>query len=267
MAARDDAHDRRLSWCVERQEVATCIVYAGPETVRGGSGFYAQNNSQFDAVGTGDLISLVGKTRFSDILDGGLDVDTLNLTDSNDAFFLHDSYSGFHQWLELSPDSSGRDSHVRLVELEVINAGAGDDIIDMTSEDYSLASLDMTLNGGAGDDVLWAGHGDDILDGGVGMDILNGGSGNDSLTGGSGADIFEFTITGGDDIITDYNRAEGDVIKLYRREGFPEEFTNALVVPDATDGKIIWSDGINQVSISFESDFTVSGLDIQYELI
>jgi len=199
------------------------------------AGFYAHNDGQTDVVGTQQLVSLSGKTRLSDVLDGGVDIDTLNLTGSADAFFLHDSFSGFHQWLELSQDSSGRNSHARLIELEVINAGDGDDVIDMTSEDYSLASLDMTLNGEGGNDILWAAQGDDTLNGGTGSDVLNGSSGNDTLTGGSGADIFEFTATSGNDTITDFNKNE-DELHFYFREGEAEE----TAVASINNGIVAW---------------------------
>ena len=231
-------------------------------SVQWSAGYYAQNMDQTNAVGTGNIVQLTGKTRFSDVLDGGVDTDTVNLTDSSDAFFLHDSYSGFHQWLALTPDSDGRDSYARLIELEVVNAGDGDDVIDMTSEDYSLDLLDMTLNGEAGDDILWAAQGDDTLNGGTGNDILNGSSGDDTLTGGSGADIFEFTATSGNDTITDYNQGEGDILRVYRRSTDTSE-----VSVDAVQDKIMWQADGNTVTIDFDTDITATNVTIEYELI
>ncbi|TPL40602.1 type I secretion C-terminal target domain-containing protein, partial [Mesorhizobium sp. B2-4-6] len=73
-----------------------------------------------------------------------------------------------------------------------------------------------TINGNAGNDTLIGGAGNDLLLGGVGNDLLIGGAGADQLTGGTGADTFkldhlELNIK---DIITDYNKAEGDQIDL-----------------------------------------------------
>ncbi len=68
------------------------------------------------------------------------------------------------------------------------------------------------LTGGAGNDTLHGGAGNDTLTGGAGNDILSGGLGNDILTGGTGADTFK--ASGGNEHITDYNKAEGDVVDL-----------------------------------------------------
>ena len=48
-------------------------------------------------IGTGQKIKLAGKNKFEDVSDGGADADILRLTDTSDAFFLHDSFSGFYE--------------------------------------------------------------------------------------------------------------------------------------------------------------------------
>jgi len=55
------------------------------------SGYAAQNVSNDASVGTHQKIDLAGLNRFSDVIDGGADVDTLNLTDGNDAFLFSTS--------------------------------------------------------------------------------------------------------------------------------------------------------------------------------
>lgn len=70
------------------------------------------------------------------------------------------------------------------------------------------------INGGAGNDTLTGGLGDDILMGGTGDDTLEGGPGSDVLVGGSGKDTFIINQGSGYDIIYDYSKADGDVIKL-----------------------------------------------------
>jgi Ca2+-binding RTX toxin-like protein len=67
-----------------------------------------------------------------------------------------------------------------------------------------------TLHGYDGDDILTGGADNDILFGDAGNDRLNGGAGKDRLTGGAGADTFIYS--GGNDIITDFNAGEGDVL-------------------------------------------------------
>ncbi|MCP4344459.1 MAG: type I secretion C-terminal target domain-containing protein [Desulfobacterales bacterium] len=55
----------------------------------------------------------------------------------------------------------------------------------------------------------------DTLTGGGGNDFIQGGIGEDELTGGAGADRFVYTrLTDGNDMITDFNPEQGDVIDL-----------------------------------------------------
>jgi hypothetical protein len=181
------------------------------------SGYVAKNVGNIDSIGTGQVISLEGMNRFSDVIDGGDDIDVLNLTDGNDAFFIDDVYSDHHSSLVLSPTTQGINSTARIVNLEVINAGAGNDIVDLTSANFVLTT-GVTINGEAGNDVLWGSNGDDIINGGDGDDVIFGGAGNDTLTGGAGSDIFQFTATSGRFTITDFD-AQYDSIEYYYSEG------------------------------------------------
>lgn len=76
-----------------------------------------------------------------------------------------------------------------------------------------------SLEGGVGDDVIYAygdddylggGAGNDTLDGGAGNDTLAGGTGNDRLTGGAGDDTFVYQPGDGHDTITDFNSGSSD---------------------------------------------------------
>ncbi|RVU35308.1 hypothetical protein EOI86_20775 [Hwanghaeella grinnelliae] len=68
----------------------------------------------------------------------------------------------------------------------------------------------MTIEAGAGDDVLIGGSGNDVLDGGAGDDTLAGGTGNDVLDGGSGADDILFNRGDGVDTVDTDSNAAGD---------------------------------------------------------
>ncbi|MDA9005986.1 hypothetical protein N9J36_00035 [Litoricola sp.] len=219
-------------------------------------GSYAKNVGSTNLVGTENLISIKGYTQFSDVVDGGADIDELVLTESKDAFFLHDSYSALHSTLSTTADNTA----ARLIDLEMISAGNGDDLIDLTSENFSLASIDMTLNGEAGNDILWAAQGDDTLNGGTGDDVLNGSSGDDTLTGGSGSDTFEFTATSGHDRIKDFEVE--DVLKFYRRSSD----TNDAVIDEVND-QVTWQADGHTVTIDFDTDITATNVTIEYELI
>jgi Ca2+-binding RTX toxin-like protein len=69
----------------------------------------------------------------------------------------------------------------------VINAGAGDDVVDASG--LSAAAIQLTEDGGNGNDVLIGGDGDDTLLGGAGDDVLIGGPGQDLLDGGLGDNL------------------------------------------------------------------------------
>ena len=188
--------------------------------LRFGAGFAAWNLSSSFQVGTNELVGIAGKVQYQGVLRGGEGYDRLVLSDEDDAFFLHDSYSGFHEDLTLTDDSSGHGSTARIAGVESIDGGAGDDVIDMVSPDYSLAGLQMQLSGGAGDDVIWGSDADDEIEGGTGDDILFGGAGQNTLRGGTGADTFQFTASSLDTSVRDFNLAEGDRIEIFESDGF-----------------------------------------------
>ena len=68
-----------------------------------------------------------------------------------------------------------------------INALAGDDVVDASG--LAANSIELTLDGGDGNDVLVGGAGDDKLFGREGDDVLRGGPGQDALDGGPGNNI------------------------------------------------------------------------------
>ena len=220
----------------------------------------AVNVAADEDIGTGRSIALSGYNRFNDVADGGQGLDTLILTDTNDAFFLDDSYSGLHSALSELVDQG--QTVARMIDLESIVAGDGNDIVDLTSSNFTLSDQSITLNGGNGDDVLWSGHGDDNLLGGNGNDILFGGSGNDTLTGGEGRDVFEFTSTSGTDQIADYSFEEGDSIVFYRQKNDlgPATF-------DEANNHLVWSGADAVVTVEFLTDVSGNELSIRYELI
>jgi Ca2+-binding RTX toxin-like protein len=68
-----------------------------------------------------------------------------------------------------------------------VKALAGDDVLDASS--VATGAIQLTLDGGDGDDILVGGDGNDTLLGGPGDDVLIGGPGNDSLDGGAGDNV------------------------------------------------------------------------------
>jgi Ca2+-binding RTX toxin-like protein len=67
----------------------------------------------------------------------------------------------------------------------VINGLGGDDVINASG----FTGMQVTANGGDGDDVLIGSAGNDVLTGGLGDDVLLGGGGQDVLDGGPGDNV------------------------------------------------------------------------------
>ncbi len=175
-------------------------------------GYVALNVGGKNSLGTGEVISLVGYNKFSDVVNGGeSEFDTLELSSGDDAFFLHDHYSDFHGSL------SGNTARIDTVD--IILGGMGNDIIDLSSLDFDTSQTDLTVFGGSGDDVIWSGEGDDRIYGGEGRDSLFGSGGDDVLIGGTEADVFKFTSSCGANTIEDFSIRDGDQIELFFKPG------------------------------------------------
>lgn len=183
------------------------------------AGYFARNVSSDSQTGTDVRISLEGLVKIEAVSDGGSEGDRIQLSDESDALFLHDAYSGFHSALTLSQDYNGNNSATRISHIEEIYGLGGDDIIDLTSPDYSLAGDFILVFGGQGDDQIWGSDANETLNGGAGNDTLFGGTGTDSLTGGAGADTFEFTRTSTDTSISDFDPTQGDSLQFYNTGG------------------------------------------------
>lgn len=93
--------------------------------------------------------------------------------------------------------------------IEHFIGSAGDDSVTAAGSYFPVE-----LNGGNGNDRLVGSHGNDTLLGGNGNDTLLGGDGDDLLVGGAGADVFDFSTSNGNDILKDFNAAQGDRIGL-----------------------------------------------------
>ena len=191
--------------------------------------------------GTEELVSAAGKGRIQDLFFGSADPGTLFLTDSDngDALFLDDIYTGL-------PDEVAENT-ARLFRLHEIAAGAGDDIIDMTSQRFKYTGGALSISGGDGDDIIWANNGrnklfgdagNDRIIGAFGVDIIAGGSGNDRMHGGGGDDIFTFCENWGVDTVEQL--ADGTVT-LWFCSGSMDNWDS---------GTLTYTDGANSVVVS-----------------
>ena len=211
-----------------------------------------------DLLDGGDEDDLLMGGPGADILTGGLGDDFAAYLTSSDGVTVR-----LHSLQASGGDAEG-DTWGDLVTVRYTKEGlvfeeTVPDIINLVGSDHNdvLAgdSRDNALFGGDGDDKLYGGpgggddsllgeDGDDALYGGIGDDILVGGPGADRLAGGQGADGFWFEPgdTGdSNDVITDFNPAQGDRIVL---SGYVEtSFQDRYWIPDGSTDTYVDLDG------------------------
>lgn len=205
------------------------------------NGFYACHTGHGGSWdGTGELVVLKGKARFTDIVAGSSDRAVLVLSDraAGDAIFAEDIYTAL-------PDGIP-EMQCRVNGIDEIRAGAGDDIVDLTGTQFEY-SCGVTIYGGDGSDTIWSSGaastlfgdaGNDRMVGGAGDDRFTGGSGDDSMHGGGGNDIFCFGENWGNDSVEQL--ADG-MVTLWFVSGSAEKW-NA--------DTLSYCDGENSVSVS-----------------
>lgn len=192
--------------------------------------------------GTEEKVQLNGKNVVGDIFNGAVnDVNILLLTDSEngDALFVDDIYGA--SYLDAGRQQS------RLANVDEIRAGAGNDLVDLTSQRFAYIGGGMTVRGGSGNDTIWANSGENMLFGDAGndrivgaadMDWIAGGAGDDSLHGGGGNDIFAFCGDWGNDTVEQLSNGS---VTLWFQEGSAENWNET---------EMCYSDGENTVKVS-----------------
>jgi Ca2+-binding RTX toxin-like protein len=116
--------------------------------------------------------------------DNQADTIVIDATNGDDVIQIFGDASGVTViGLAATINITGFDANDRLV----INGLGGDDVIE--ASELLANSIQLTANGGDGNDVLIGGDGNDVLLGGAGDDVLLGGPGLDILDGEPGNDI------------------------------------------------------------------------------
>jgi Ca2+-binding RTX toxin-like protein len=136
----------------------------------------------------------------------------------------------------------------------VVRGGDGADLISSATLPSSSAKL--TLDGGAGSDVLIAGRNDTTLLGGAGNDLLIGNAGDDTLNGGSGRDILVggggHDLFAGDDDFTilDFSAGAGfgDQIDLRNVAGI-DDFGDVLATAHRVFGGVVLDFGDDEITL------------------
>jgi Ca2+-binding RTX toxin-like protein len=126
----------------------------------------------------------------------------------------------------------------------IIRGLNGNDLIDASG--VATGAIGLTLDGGAGDDVII---------GGAGNDILIGGEGNDTLIGGGGNDIFD---TGpGDDIEIQGFIAGAATEDRIDMRAFGISFDWLMATASERDGDVVFDMGEQEITLS---DVSLSAL-------
>ena len=207
-------------------------------------GYQAQHLGSVESEwkGTGERVNLAGRNRLGDLFEGSYDANVLLLTDdaNGDALFVDDIYTALPGSIE--------EQQARIAQINEIRAGAGNDVVDMTSQRFEYVGEGLTIRGGDGDDTIWAvGYGNylfgdagnDRLVGGAGLDFIAGGAGNDSMHGGGGRDVFTFGGNWGVDTVEQLADDES-MVMLWFAEGDHANWNAATMT---------YTDGSNSVTV------------------
>jgi Ca2+-binding RTX toxin-like protein len=164
----------------------------GNDTLIGGTG----NDQMFGGAGNDRMIWNPGEG--SDLMEGGDGIDTAEVNGGNGSeVFTLEANGTRVRFDRVSPAPFSLD--IGTTENFVLNMNGGDDVFTAGN---GLASLiNLTVDGGDGNDTITGGDGNDTLIGGSGNDIITGGRGNDTLRGGTGDDTFIWNPGDGSDTV------------------------------------------------------------------
>jgi Ca2+-binding RTX toxin-like protein len=164
----------------------------GNDTLTGGAG----DDQMFGQGGNDRMIWNPGDG--TDLMEGGDGIDTAEVNGGNGAENFTITPNGTRvRFDRISPAPFSLD--IGTTENLVLNMNGGDDVFTASN---GLASLiQLTVDGGAGNDTITGGDGNDRLLGGDGNDVITGGRGSDTLIGGAGDDTFIWNPGDGSDTV------------------------------------------------------------------
>ena len=223
-------------------------------------GYQAQHVGSVDSEwnGTGEQVNLSGKNRLGDVFEGSYDANVLLLTDDahGDALFVDDIYTAL--------PGSLTEQQARIAQICEIRAGAGNDIVDMTSQRFAYVGDRLTIRGGDGDDTIWANGfgnylfgdaGNDRIVGAAGMDFIAGGSGNDSMHGGGGRDVFTFGGNWGSDTVEQLDDEYSQVMLWFAEGDHANWDASTLTYTDGANSVTVKGVTADQVEIYIGDEF------------
>ena len=195
-----------------------------------------------DLTGTGVQVAIdLAGTPGSGVGDGQPDTVTVNGTAGNDTVQVTGSggsvsVAGLPALVTISGSEAGSDQLV-------INTLGGDDVI--TAAGLPAATVQLTIDGGAGNDTITGGDGNDMLIGGDGNDFITGGRGNDTAQLGAGNDTFVWNPGDGSDVV---DGQDGFDTLLFNGANIDENISIA-----ANDGRVELTRDVGIVTMDLNS--------------
>jgi Ca2+-binding RTX toxin-like protein len=164
----------------------------GNDTLIGGAGADSVDG------GSGDDRIVWNPGDDTDLIEGGDGTDTVEVNGGNGAETFTVTANGTRvRFDRVNPAPFALD--IGTSEKLVLNANGGNDSFSATG---NLATLiQMTVDGGAGNDTLLGSNGADFLFGGTANDFIDGQQGNDTVFLGAGNDIFQWDPGDGSDTV------------------------------------------------------------------
>jgi Ca2+-binding RTX toxin-like protein len=134
----------------------------------------------------------------TDLNEGGTGIDTVEVNGGNGAEQFTTTANGTRvRFDRINPAPFSLD--IGTSENLVVNMNGGDDSFSATG---NLATLiQITVDGGTGNDTILGGNGADVLLGGDGNDFIDGNQGNDTIFLGAGDDVFQWDPGDGSDVV------------------------------------------------------------------
>jgi Ca2+-binding RTX toxin-like protein len=172
---------------------------ADNDTLTGGDG----DDQAFGEAGNDRMIWNPGDD--TDLNEGGAGTDTVEVNGGNGAEAFTVTANGTRvRFDRVTPAPFSID--IGTSENLVLNANGGDDTF--TAGNGLATLIQITADGGTGNDTLTGGDGNDLLLGGDGNDVVTGGRGNDVALMGAGDDTFVWNPGDGNDTVEGQDGAD-----------------------------------------------------------
>jgi len=213
---------------------------SGNDTLTGGDA----DDQMFGEAGNDRMIWNPGDDN--DLMEGGSGIDTAEVNGGNGAEVFTVTANGARvRFDRLDPAPFALD--IGTTEKLVVNANGGDDFFSATG---NLAALiELTVDGGAGNDTILGGNGKDLLLGGDGDDFIDGQQGDDVAFLGAGDDTFRWDPGDGSDVV---EGQDGTDTMLFNGSGIGEIFEAS-----ANGGRVLFTRNVGNITMDLNDVETI----------